>query len=134
MALSLPPDQQKRTGVDMVIRTFERIAWERWVQHAALLQRRRSATSTLCFAEMGRSGALVLAAEAIVHADAHVAAESRKANGVQILLVKEVGGARVERNAASDDIATRNVETRITRIARQPEAIEVAVSADSREI
>src|ERR1700732_1628292 len=100
MALSLPPDQQKRIGVDMVIRTFERIAWERLAQHAARLQERRPAANTFCLAEMGRSGtaplrersgvvALVSAAEAKVHADANVATESGKADGVLVLLVKE---------------------------------------------
>jgi hypothetical protein len=133
MALSLPPDQQKRIGVVMVLRASERGDLERLAQRAAPLQGREPVANTDCLAEVGRSSAApqremcgilvsVLAAEAKVHADPNVAAKSGKANGVLILPVKKVGGTRIERNAASDGVATRNVETRVTRIARQAEA------------
>src|ERR1700682_178559 len=78
--------------------------------------------------------ALVSAAQVIVHADANVAAESRKANGILVLLVKEVGGPHIERKAASDAIAAGDVEARVAGITRKPKAIEIAVGADPREI
>src|SRR5712671_3585109 len=58
MALSLPPDQQKRMGSGMVMHTFERVAYERLAQHAAPLQgkgRSGRDARAFCLAEMGRS-------------------------------------------------------------------------------
>src|ERR1700688_221920 len=112
MALSLPPDQEKRIGVDMVIGTFGRSGWARLAQHAAPLQRRGMEASTFCVAEMGRSSAapllgggssaLVLTAEAVVHAYADVAAQGWIADYVLILLVEEIGYAGVDGNAAEE--------------------------------
>src|SRR6267154_4406736 len=104
MALSLPPDQQKRMGSGMVMRTFERVAYERLAQHAAPLQgngRSRRDARAFCLAEMGAAVpaccrqpaflrriedghgcpvpllkvlALVFACETVVHSHADVAA------------------------------------------------------------
>src|SRR5882724_4281549 len=99
MALSLPPDQQKRMGWAIVIRSFERVAYGRPAEHAAPLhgnRQRRGGVDTFRLAEMGRSGAaallsetqdghgcpvpllkvlaLVFACEAVVHSHADVAA------------------------------------------------------------
>src|SRR5258705_1335809 len=99
MALSLPPDQQKRMGWTIVIRSFERIVYGRPAEHAAPLhgnRQRRGGVDTFRLAEMGRSGAaplpgrtldghgcpvplldvvaLVFACETVVHSYADVAA------------------------------------------------------------
>src|SRR6267142_3122428 len=109
MALSLPPDQQKRTRSSMAMRTSEHIVYEGVAQYAGRRQgneQRRTGARTLRLAEMGRSGAaplrlqggtnaLVFAGEAVVHAYADVAAEGGKADGVLVLLVEKVGGASV---------------------------------------
>src|SRR5712671_677995 len=104
MALSLPPDQQKRMGSGMVMRSFERVAYERLAQllrrykgrdgaeemqeHFVLLKWGaaipaccRQAASLLriedghgCPVPLLKVLALVFACEAVVHSHADVAA------------------------------------------------------------
>src|SRR5712672_416066 len=63
MALSLPPDPQKRMGWTIVIRSFERIVYGRPAEHAAPRhgnRQRRGGVDTFRLAEMGRSSAAPL--------------------------------------------------------------------------
>src|SRR6266849_147566 len=76
----------------------------------------------------------VLAAEAIAHAQAKVAAERGVADGVLILLVEEVGDAAVEGEAAGEVVAGREVEAGIAGIAGDAEPQEVAVGAPARKV
>src|SRR4029077_6523136 len=141
MALSLPPDQQKRMGSDMVMHAIQQIVCERLAQHAAL-QRRNGDEHR---AKVGRSSAapiqgrrrtlpLVFTGEAVIHADADVAAERGVTDGVLVLLVEEVGGAGVERDATAYGVAASNVEAGVAGIARQAEEEKIAVGAHTAEI
>src|SRR6266850_6556675 len=117
MALSLPPDQQKRMGWTIVIRSFERIVYGRPAEHAAPLhgnRQRRGGVDTFRLAEIGRSGAaalrspqdghgcpvpllkvlaLVFACEAVVHSYAGVAAQGWETDRILVLLIEDVGCA-----------------------------------------
>ena len=125
------------------MRTFWRIVYGRLAQHAARLQgngQRIGRDRTFGLAEVGRSGAatllcqtldgrggpvtllgltaLVLASEAIVDSYANVAAQGWETDGVLILLVQDVGGAGVERNAAAEVVAAGDIEAGIAGISR----------------
>src|SRR6266849_2939204 len=76
----------------------------------------------------------VLAAEAIAHAQAIVAAQRGVADRVLIFLVEEVGDAAVEGEAAGEGVAGREVEAGIAGIAGDAEPQEVAVGAPARKV
>src|ERR1700687_1184947 len=91
----------------------------------------------------GGSSALVLTAEAVVHAYADVAAQGWVADYVLILLVQEIGYAGVDGNAAEEIEGCGEVKPAIAGIlrdarteagARDPEAEEIAVGANAGEI
>src|SRR3979411_474018 len=116
-------------------------------QQAVPLQRNkrnRLEVSILGLAEMGRSGAaplpgkesrtLVFTGEAVVHTYADVSAEGWKADGVLVLLVEEVRGACVQRNAATDVVAAGDVKARITGIAGEAEAEEITIGSPAGKI
>src|SRR6266478_9766716 len=95
MALSLPPDQQKRMGCVILKLLLLRITAGR--QDAGVMGWRH----------------LVLTAEAVVHADADVAGERGIANDILILLIEEIGDAGVDGYAAEQIEAGREVEPAI---------------------
>src|SRR4029077_3801999 len=73
-------------------------------------------------------------AEAVVHAEAEIAAEGGEADGLLISLVEEVGDASVERDAAAEVVTGGEIETGVAGIASEAEAVEVAVGADAGEV
>src|SRR5260370_1366906 len=100
MALSLPPLQQKRMGssdVNKISKSYK--PCREGAQHVALLRRK----------------SLVPAAKAVVHAGAHVAAESGVAQSILIMLVEEISGAGVKRNAVAHVVWGGDVEARVAR-------------------
>src|SRR5260370_24274060 len=70
--------------------------------------------------EWAPASALVLAAEAIVHTDANVAAQRRISDRVLILFVGEICHAGIYGDSAAEIVATRKVEARVARV--PPEA------------
>src|SRR2546427_11999642 len=99
--------------------------------------RSRKAPRIADFAEMGRpprtdalqGKRLVSAGEAIVEAERKIAAESRIDQGVLVLFVGKIGGARVQRNAADEVVVLGDVESRVAWIARVAEPEKVRVRA-----
>ncbi len=77
---------------------------------------------------------LVPAGEAIAEAEAGIATERRITDGFLILLVEKIGDAAVEREAARKIITGGEVEARVTRIAGDAEAKEIAVGATAAEV
>ena len=91
----------------------------------------------------GGSSALVLTAEAVVHAYADVAAQGWIADYVLILLVQEIGYAGVDGSAAEEAEGCGEVKSAVAGILRDaraeagagdPEAEEIAVGAHAGEI
>src|SRR5579864_6540868 len=81
-----------------------------------------------------RGHASVFAGEAVVQAYTDIAAQGGVADGVLVGVVEEVGGAGVERDAASNGVAGGNVEARVTGIAGQAEKEKITVGARTAEI
>src|SRR5437879_7838837 len=85
----------------------------------------------------------VATGETIVHAQAVIAAEGGKADGFLVLLVKKIGDAAGERNAADDEITGGEIETGVSRIAIEAragtdvpdeEAVKIAVPASPGDV
>src|SRR5258708_51696 len=119
MALSLPPLQQKRMGssdVNKISKSYK--PCREGAQHVALLRRK----------------SLVPAAKAVVHAGAHVAAESGVAQSILIMLVEEISGAGVKRNAVANVVVGGDVEAGVAGIAGEAESEKIRVGANAGEI
>src|SRR5258708_16544035 len=119
MALSLPPLQQKRMGwreVNKMYKSYK--AWREGAQHVAPLRRKSS----------------VPTAETEVHAGAHVAAESGVAQSILIMLVEEISGAGVKRNAVANVVVGGDVEAGVAGIAGEAESEKIRVGANAGEI
>src|SRR2546427_5039006 len=104
--------------------------------------RSRKAPRIADFAEMGRpprtdalqGKRLVSAGEAIFEAETKIAAESRIAQGVLVLFVEKIGGARVKRNAAAEVVVRGDIEARVTWISGEAEPEKICVRANTGEV
>src|SRR5579864_2233491 len=76
----------------------------------------------------------VPAGEAIVEAEAVVAAKSGKADSLLVLLVEEIGHAAIEGNAPREEAAGRDVETRVAGIPVKAQPVKVAIRPRSSNV
>src|SRR6266446_3445967 len=77
---------------------------------------------------------LVPTGETVVEAEAEIAGERGKADGVLILLVEEVGHAASEGDAARDEVGGCEIEARVAGIVRDAETEKIAVGADAGKV
>src|SRR6266436_265709 len=77
---------------------------------------------------------LVPAGETVVDAEAEIAAERGKADGVLILFVEEVRHAASEGDIAPDEVAGCEIETRVAGIVRDAQTEKITVGADASEV
>src|SRR6267143_779895 len=77
---------------------------------------------------------LVPTGEAVVEAEAEIAAKRGEADGVLVLLVEEIVGARIERKALDHVVMRGDVKARVTGVAGEAEAEKIGVRANAGEI
>src|SRR5580704_10492012 len=139
MALSLPPLQQKRMGSDI----FQNLPRTLDLADCRIGRGKPRPYRDLRLAEKGAMNCapttvkrlwLVAAAEGVADAGLDIAAKSRVAQGILVLLVEKILRARVERHAVADVVVRGDIEERVAWIAGEAEAEKVRVGANSGEI
>src|SRR5882724_3539024 len=77
---------------------------------------------------------LVPTGETVVEAEAEIAAERGKADGVLIMLVEEIRHAAREGDAARDEVAGCEIEARVAGIVGDGQAEKITVGADAGKV